>query len=88
MKKNEDAINWITKRLRELADTSKVPIESLSWTKQDNGTVFVVEIHGARKKTAAKLFDNLELARYPLSAAEQISLDNQLTKLIQFLKTR
>lgn len=88
MKKYEDAINWITKRLNDLAATSKVSIESLSWTQQENGQVFVVEIHGQRKKTAAKLFDHGELARYPLSEADQISLDNQLTRLIQFLKTK
>ncbi len=88
MNKNKDAIKRITKRLEELAAASKVSIESLSWTKQENGQVFVVEIQGPRKKTAAKLFDNLELARYPLSESEQISLDNQLTRLIQFLKTK
>lgn len=84
----EQAISWITSRVRHLAEESRIGIFAIQCEMQENENVFVMQIEGTAGKRAAKLFDCSELKQCQLSSEKQIAIDAQLSRFLKFFKTR
>ncbi len=87
MKRNANALQWITERLEHVAKANGATIKSIDWKKHEQEEVFVVEVHGVRGKKAIKFFDCTEVAALPVTGEEQLLFDSKLISFIRFSKS-